>query len=966
MKRISLQQKILFIFGFFFLLIIGAVMFNGVISFKNTSAFMLESLNESAAESAKNHVFNSAKATGNRIIAEFEAALNSARTLAYMFSAVRDVLNLKMDREQIDGVLRGVVVKNSQFVGAYSCWEPDALDNQDDLYAGKGGTDLSGRFISYWQKKGRRVRLNVLEDYENKEMLPNGQRKGEYYLLPKERKKECIIDPHPQSIKNGSDWVISLVVPIIADKNFYGIAGIDLNMEFIHTAITEANSQLYSGTGQIGIVSFNGIIAGVSGKQELTGQHLQKWIPNGWETYQKHIRQKKEYIEITSDRINVLIPLEIGRTQMPWGVIITIPKASVLAKARNMVRELDRRGKRDMTVQIAIGICIALLALIIIRFITRKIVEPIADSIRFAGQVAEGDFLATIDIKRNDEIGDLAKALNSMALQLKDNFMKIETQLQEIQLASIEKERSKKIIEESEKKYRDIFENAIEGIFQADLDKKFISVNHSMANYFGFESPSEMLSSITDIAEQCYVNPEESAKLYKNVNAMKQITGAERQFKRKDGSLFWGSISVREVSDEDGKRLYYEGAFIDITERKNAEKALKLMHNYLQNIINSMPSILVGVDLKGHVTQWNKMAEQATGIIADQAHGKILSHVLPQMISQMEKIAVSIQTREITQALKMPHKSKDSMRYEDVTIYPLISNGVEGAVIRVDDVTEKIRMEEMMMQSEKMLSVGGLAAGMAHEINNPLAGMMQTANVMANRLGEEIDLPANLKAAESAGTTMESIQSFMEARGILRMIKTINESGQRVAEIVDNMLSFARKSDDSISSHSPAELMDKTLELAATDYNLKKQYDFKTIEIVKEYEDNLPMLRCEGAKIQQVLLNVLRNGAQAMQENMEIYDGDKPRFILRLLKETKTKMLRIEIEDNGPGVDEAIIKRIFEPFFTTKPVGVGTGLGLSVSYFIITENHGGTMDVVSTPGKGATFNICLPFEIKGG
>ncbi len=575
MKRISLQQKILFIFGFFFLLIIGAVLFNGVISFSKTSSFMLESLNESATESAKKNVFHSAQATGNRILAEFEAALNSARTLAYTFSAVRDVMNLQMDRNQIDGVLRSVVVKNSQFAGAYSCWEPDALDNQDELYAGKGGSDHSGRFVSYWLQKGRRVRLNVLHDYENKELLPNGLRKGEYYLLPKERNKECIIGPHPQPVTNGAEWIISMVVPIVTYNNFYGIAGIDLNMEFIHTLIEDANRQLYSGTGKIGVISYNGIIAGVSGNQELTGQHVEKWLPDGWETYVEHIRQKKEFFDITREKIDVLIPLEIGRTGMPWGVIITIPKEPVLAKARNMVLELDRRGKKDMTVQIAIGGCIAVLALIVISFIARKIVEPIVDSIRFAGQVAEGDFSVAIDVKRDDEIGDLIKALNSMALQLKDSFMKIETQLLEIQEASIEKERSKKIIEESEKKYRDIFENAIEGIFQATKDGYFISVNNAMTNYFGYESPSQMLFSVTNIEKQCYVNPEARDELYHNLTVIKQVRDVEIECKRRDGSSFWGSVSMRQVHDADGKPLYYEGTLVDITERKAKETALR-------------------------------------------------------------------------------------------------------------------------------------------------------------------------------------------------------------------------------------------------------------------------------------------------------------------------------------------------------------------------------------------------------
>jgi len=254
---------------------------------------------------------------------------------------------------------------------------------------------------------------------------------------------------------------------------------------------------------------------------------------------------------------------------------------------------------------------------------------------------------------------------------------------------------------------------------------------------------------------------------------------------------------------------------------------------------------------------------------------------------------------------------------------------------------------------------------MAHEINNPLAGMMQTANVMSRRL-TDLEIPANIRCAEKIGISMDDINAFMEKREIPRMVTTISESGRRVAEIVNNMLSFARKSELSVSSHNPVDLLNKILELAATEYDLKKQYDFKSIEILKEYEDNLPMVPCEGAKIQQVLLNILRNGAQAMQEIMRANSGKHPKFILRLSLATETNMLRIEIEDNGPGMDKKTSKRIFEPFFTTKPVGVGTGLGLSVSYFIITENHGGTIDVISEPGRGATFIIDLPLEKKGG
>ncbi|MCG8686084.1 MAG: ATP-binding protein, partial [Desulfobacterales bacterium] len=196
---------------------------------------------------------------------------------------------------------------------------------------------------------------------------------------------------------------------------------------------------------------------------------------------------------------------------------------------------------------------------------------------------------------------------------------------------------------------------------------------------------------------------------------------------------------------------------------------------------------------------------------------------------------------------------------------------------------------------------------------------------------------------------------------IFDMITSINDSGKRVVEIISNMLSFARKSDAVTSTHDITELLDQTIDLAATDFDLKKQYDFKNIKIVKFYEENLPAIPCEGTKIQQVFLNILRNGAHAMQ-TLGTLQNESPCFVLKISTETDSKMLRIEIEDNGPGMNDEIQKRIFEPFFTTKEPGVGTGLGLSVSYFIISQSHGGTMDVITAPGKGANFIIRLPIS----
>jgi PAS domain S-box-containing protein len=397
--------------------------------------------------------------------------------------------------------------------------------------------------------------------------------------------------------------------------------------------------------------------------------------------------------------------------------------------------------------------------------------------------------------------------------------------------------------------------------------------------------------------------------------------------------------------------------FLEITPRKKAEEDLRRLRNLLSNIVNSMPSILIGVNLEGRVTQWNREAEKETGIPPEKATGKMLTDLFPQLEREMENVKAAIKNKTPQKDEKFSLENKDGRtRFTDITVYPLVTNGVEGAVIRLDDVTERVRIEEMMIQSEKMVSVGGLAAGMAHEINNPLAGILQNAQVMSNRF--QLNLPRNRLVAEECGATMEVIRAYAEKRNIDSMLAAIIESGQRAAKIVQNMLSFSRKSESKLIPSSMARLLDKTVELASNDYDLKKKYDFRRIRICREYEDGIPELMCESTKIQQVFLNLLKNGAQAMVED----HPTDPRFTLRVKAEDG--WVRVEVEDNGPGMDEETRKRVFEPFFTTKDTGIGTGLGLSVSYFIVTENHKGTMSVESSPGKGATFIIRLPLHLE--
>ena len=184
------------------------------------------------------------------------------------------------------------------------------------------------------------------------------------------------------------------------------------------------------------------------------------------------------------------------------------------------------------------------------------------------------------------------------------------------------------------------------------------------------------------------------------------------------------------------------------------------------------------------------------------------------------------------------------------------------------------------------------------------------------------------------------------------MMDLIVDSGKRAAKIVNNILSFSRKSEEDFAYNNIAKLLDESVELASSDYDLKKKYDFKNIKIVRECKDEGCIIPCEFSQIQQVFFNILRNGAEAMKSTKD------PKFIIRMYH--KNNMFVIEFEDNGPGLEESVAKRVFEPFFTTKAVGEGTGLGLSVSYFIIVEKHGGKLEVESVLGRGAKFIVSLP------
>ncbi len=391
----------------------------------------------------------------------------------------------------------------------------------------------------------------------------------------------------------------------------------------------------------------------------------------------------------------------------------------------------------------------------------------------------------------------------------------------------------------------------------------------------------------------------------------------------------------------------------EIVERKEAVKALGESEERLRILFDFAPDAYYLSDARGRIIEGNRAAESIFGYPRDELAGRHLAELNLIPPDGPGCLTPGGEVFRAAEPFEADILRKDGERVmAEVTTYPIMIKGEAVYLGIARDITERKKAHEFMIHSEKMLSVGGLAAGMAHEINNPLAGIMQNVQVLENRLSA--DLERNRRAAGACGITMEQIEAYMEERGLPHLIEHIHASVGRAAKIVDNMLSFSKKGETAFAPESLFLLIDLTVELAENDYDLKKGYDFRRIDIQREYAGDMPEVPCERAMIQQVIFNLLKNAAHAFAGK----DGPPPKITLRVRPDGPYAV--IEVADNGPGMEESVRKRVFEPFYTTKGVDVGTGLGLSVSYFIVTESHNGTMAVESAPGRGSCFIIRLP------
>ncbi|MFV0349198.1 MAG: PAS domain-containing protein [Halodesulfovibrio sp.] len=633
-----------------------------------------------------------------------------------------------------------------------------------------------------------------------------------------------------------------------------------------------------------------------------------------------------------------------------------IGHATVVLSLAEYKRDLGRLVTTNLLALGGVLTVILVATGILLRIYLRRPLEVLLEGVN---QVAKGDFGFDFSVIQNAELGMIAENFSVMAKEVAAREKQLVEINRQLQGQIRERERAEAALRLSEERYSLVVTATNDGIWDWDLNTDEVYFSPRWKAIIGYQD-SEIPNDLDEW--QGRMHPADLDRVLRAhedyLSGITEQFEVEYRLRHKDGEYRWVLGRGICVRDDSGEPYRMAGAHTDITQRKLAERELWETKNTLDNILNSMPSIIVSVDKDARITQWNKTAEEATGILAAEAYSRPFTEVLPGYKMLLSHIKESIATGTNISMEKEPVIEGERTRYFDIIIYPVVTRGEFSAVVRLDDVTDRFRIEEMMVQTEKMLSVGGLAAGMANEINNPLGGILQGAQNIRRRVS--LDFPANHKAAEEAGCSMESVRAYLENRGIIRFLDGIHESGRRAANIVSNMLEFSRRSEARRTSVNLGELVDKTIELAANDYDLKKKYDFRHINIVRNFDPSLPQVLCSPQEIEQVLLNLLKNAAQAMAERGD--REDPPQIIISTSYDRGRA--RIDVADNGPGMDEETRKRVFEPFFTTKAVGEGTGLGLSVSYFIITTNHDGLFTVDAEVGRGTTFTIQLPMENK--
>jgi PAS domain S-box-containing protein len=477
-------------------------------------------------------------------------------------------------------------------------------------------------------------------------------------------------------------------------------------------------------------------------------------------------------------------------------------------------------------------------------------------------------------------------------------------------------------LRKNEARFTELFESLQEGIYIVTPDGTIVDVNPALARMLGYDSKEELLKRRVP---EIFVDQPERKIVQTEVERQSMIQGREITLICKDGRSIVCLNTAAAVRDNSGRVLRYQGALMDITERREMERRLHQQQEFARRLVDSFPDLILVLDTEAHYNFVSPRCKEILGYdVAEMQHlefgGRSHPEDLPSALSLYKDIIAGAQTFASLE-IRVRHKLGDWRRIR-FNFSPLSDEkgNIEGVVLSGRDVTDLKRLEEQLIQAEKLAAMGQMLAGVAHELNNPLTAIIGVTELLREREG-----------------TDDSTR---------RQLELTHRQARRAARIVQNLLEFSRPASPQKKPLDLNNLLERTLQLQ--EHSLRRN----NIKVDFHPQADLPGVIGDANQLIQVFLNLVTNAEQAIREVR-----DTGRIQIRTGR--VGSQLTITVQDDGVGIRPEALPRIFDPFYTTKRPGGGTGLGLSICMSIIRE-HGGNIEAEVLPAGGSAFAIYLP------
>ena len=472
---------------------------------------------------------------------------------------------------------------------------------------------------------------------------------------------------------------------------------------------------------------------------------------------------------------------------------------------------------------------------------------------------------------------------------------------------------------EKERRFTELFETLQEGVYFSTPEGKLLDGNAALVQVLGYESKEDLLSLDPRALNS---DPKQNPALGRTADDRGGVRTREIMLRRKNGTLGVFLDTSRAVWDAGGKIVRYQGTLVDVTERREMEKALRGQEEFQRYLLESFPDLILVIDLNGRYSFVSSRIHDLRGYKPEDLLGKRVEEepdYSPELFALYRDL---ITGRKNFGSCDYSARHRDgNWRTMRASASPLFDaeNKLSGAIVSVRDITVEKKLEQQIIQSERLAAMGQMIGGFAHELNNPLTSILGMSELLQE------------------GEAPESVRKQMVV---------LQQQARRAAEIVQNLMYFSRPPAPGKTPIDLGELVQRTLHLHA--YSLRKNNI--TVDFLKE--TSVPAVSGDAHQLMQVFLNLILNSEQAMREVRD-------RGTLRIRIENQEKSVSVIFQDDGPGISPEILPNIFDPFYTTKRPGRGTGLGLSISKAILRE-HNGNVEATSGPGGGAVFTVTLP------